>query len=92
MLTPLRDLEDSIGRLSEYYKIWRLNINVNKIKVVSFNRKQHIPDLSLLCYLYDTLLRPVLEYCNEVCLLKNWKSYTDASVSYSWECSDQLLI
>ena len=45
----LKGLQDSIDRLVEFCKTWNLNINIDKTKVVVFNRKQkvHLAPLSL---------------------------------------------
>lgn len=119
-----KGLQDSINILSEFCQTWKLNINIDKTKVVVFNRKQQVhqaplilddmqleyvtsykylgiilssngsfkpaistlanqaskalfsliraatklsfPDPSLLCYLFDSLVKPVLEYGNEI--------------------------
>ena len=120
----IKGLQDSIDRLDEFCKAWKLNINIDKTKVVIFNKKPRsyqapitldkteleyvssykylgivlssngsfkiaistlanqaskalfslfraasklsFPDPSLLCHLFDALVRPVLEYGNEI--------------------------
>ena len=42
----IKGLQDSIDRLADFCKTWKLNINIDKTKVVVFNRKhqvQHVP-------------------------------------------------
>ena len=123
-----KGLQDSLYRLTEFCKTWKLNINTTKTKVVIFSRRRNIhqiplildnmeleyvssykylgiilssngsfklaistiakqaikalfilfrtasqlsfPDLLLLCYLFDALVRPVPEYGNEI-----WSCY-----------------
>ena len=44
----IKGLQDLIDRLAEYCKTWKLNINVDKTKVVIFNRKQYAHQATLI--------------------------------------------
>ena len=44
----IKELQELIDRLAEYCKTWKLNINVDKTKVVIFNRKQYVHQVLLI--------------------------------------------
>ena len=44
----IKGIQDLIDRLAEYCKTWKLNINVDKTKVVIFNRKQYAHQVPLI--------------------------------------------
>ena len=66
-----KGLQESIDRLTEFCKTWILNINVDKTKVVVFNRKQQVHQVLF------TLDNMKLEYATSykylgICPLQQW--------------------